>query len=316
MIQRDVQTPAIHTFLPIKLGRGQEPMATISSATTNLWRESIRVSFFNFGTVGVNQVWLPPYAFERTPAWLPYVDPATEALKHVPTPITAMPQVAVRTAPQRLVNPTASPKQFSIGTNTDRFKSIVAGHNVIGNPLCPSALYLESAIIASQYSFGTVETYGYIFWDYRIDAPLGNDHRRDVLLDIEGNSTSAECSFVLKSTLRDQPKITMQAKASFKFFASLSGQEASHFQSHQRFVKARLGSFSSNPIAEIFKMNRAYRLFSRVVNYSSILTGIASITMAGNEVMAELNLPTASITKKVLRFLYATPLPWTILSRL
>jgi acyl transferase domain-containing protein len=299
MIQRAVESPAEHVFLPVKLTRGQEHMAAISEVTTKLWREGVHVSFFNFEAPGVNRVWLPPYAFERTVVWLPYVDPTTEALKNIPQPIAVpVPQTVMESAPQRLVNPTNSTKQFSIGTKTNRFKSIVAGHSVITNPLCPAALYLEAAIMAVKYSQGSLDNYGYTFWDFRIDSPLGIDYRRDVLLDIEGTSSSQDWSFVLKSSSVGQSKTTLHAKAGFRFFTSQTRQDANQFQYHQRFVKARLASFSTNANNETFKINRAYRLFSRVVNYSSILTGISCITMAGNEVMAELDLPAASDTEE------------------
>lgn len=303
MIQRAVDSPQLHTFLPLKMSKSQDPTTTLSELTTKLWREGVRTSFFNLKDSGITQVWLPPYAFERTKNWLTYVDPTTEALRNIPqTVVQSAPLTIAAEAPARLVNPGlptgGRARQFIIGTKTNRFKSIVAGHNVINNPLCPAALYLEAAIMAAQSSLGSIEKFGYTFWDFRIDSPLGIDQRRDTLLDIEGDSTSQDWSFVLKSSLVGQTKTQLHAKAGFKFFTSQTGQEASQMQYHQRFANARIASFAEKDNTETFKLKRAYRLFSRVVNYSAILTGIKSITMAGNEVMAELDLPAASETEE------------------
>ncbi|KAL5328987.1 hypothetical protein ACEPPN_002496 [Leptodophora sp. 'Broadleaf-Isolate-01'] len=297
MIQRAVKSTQGHTFLPLKIQKAHGPLATINDIVSKLWLEGVQVSP-KFNASAFNLVWLPPYAFERTSHWLKYVDPATEILQNIPLREMNTPShVVPKSGPLKLVNLRSSaggPMQtFSIGTKTVRFQSIVAGHNVISNPLCPAALYLEAAIMAAQYSLGSLENYGYSFWDFRIESPLGIDHSRDVLLDLEIGSDK-DRSFVLKSSLSGQAKSTLHAKAGFKFFTSLSGQEASQFQYHQRFVKARMTDFAKHSNTETFKLNRAYRLFSRVVNYTPILTGMSSITMAGNEVVAQLDLPAAS----------------------
>ncbi|KAG4435795.1 hypothetical protein IFR05_008716 [Cadophora sp. M221] len=297
MIQRAVKSTQGHTFLPVKIQKAHGPLATINDVVAKLWLEGVQVSP-KFNASALNMVWLPPYAFERTSHWLKYVDTATEILQNLPLRENTTPsQVVSKSEPLKLVNPrssTGSPMQtFSIGTKTVRFQSIVAGHNVISNPLCPAALYLEAAIMAAQYSLGSLKNYGYSFWDFRIESPLGINHSRDVLLDLE-NESNKDWSFVLKSSLSGQAKSTLHAKAGFKFFTALSGQEASQFQYHQRFVKARMANFTKLSNTETFKLYRAYRLFSRVVNYAPILTGMSSITMAGNEVVAQLDLPAAS----------------------
>lgn len=94
-------------------------------------------------------MWLPPYAFERTKNWLTYVDPTTEALENVlQSALISVPAIVALEAPARFVNPGVptggSARQFLIGTKTNCFKSIVAGHNVINNPLRLAALYLEA----------------------------------------------------------------------------------------------------------------------------------------------------------------------------
>ncbi|TVY17072.1 3-methylorcinaldehyde synthase [Lachnellula arida] len=300
MIRRAVKSQQHHVFLPIKFYDGQDPIATISDVTAKLWLEGISLSYINFGNVSFKQVWLPPYAFERTSNWLPYVDPVKEALhaqqlqQHLPEP-----QHPAEIVPLRLVNPClGTPKQFSIGTHTERFQSIVNGHNVIGNPLCPAALYLEAAIMAVQSSMGNLEKHSLSFWDFRIEAPLGIDHRRNALITLEGNGEGQDWSFVLTSSVSGQPnsKPTIHAKAGFKFAPAQSVQELRQFQYYQRFANARLAAFQLSADTETIKMSRAYKLFARVVNYSSIFKGMYSLTIVGNEVLAELELPAASET--------------------
>jgi acyl transferase domain-containing protein/acyl carrier protein/SAM-dependent methyltransferase len=303
MIQRALDSTQDHSFLPLTIKNTQEPIFVLSEVTNRLWREGIRVSFFNFETPGLNKVWLPPYAFERTQNWLPYTDPTTEALRNIPGSLeTPKPKILVESTPIRLVNPcgssTEQKNKFTIGTSTVRFTSIVTGHSVIGNPLCPAALYLESAIMAAQFSLKNFEKYGYSFWNFRIDSPLGIDDKRSVFLDLDCEPGTQKWAFVLKSTLAGQAKTTVHAKANFKFFTTQEEHEASQMQYHQRVARARLAGFATNANSETFKMNRAYRLFSRVVNYSSVLTGMSSITMSGNEVMAELDLPPAPETEE------------------
>ncbi|KAJ6174552.1 hypothetical protein N7485_005289 [Penicillium canescens] len=305
MIKKAVLAPQEHVFLPIKLGTRQNPMDAVSEATAQLWREGVPVSFFNFKTAGVKPIWLPPYSFERTKAWLAYVDPIQDALRtrtlKAPEPRTESKGVSLK-----LVRPLTDAQQdphtlcFGVGTLTERFRSIVTGHNVIGHPLCPAALYIEFVIMAATSVLDSGDRPGFSLWDFRIDAPLGIDTRRAVNLTIRGKH-SPDWTFTVESSAIGnlKSKSTVHAKASFRLFAALDDHQARQFQYQQRVVKARLSNFMAiAPPTETFRTRRAYKLFSRVVNYSSILQGISVVVMAGTEVMAELALPAASDTEE------------------
>lgn len=303
MIKKAVSAPRDHVFLPIKLGNRHVPMDVFSDATAQLWREGVPVSFFNFKTAGVKPIWLPPYSFDRTKAWLHYIDPIQDALRSHNLK-AAEPQTESKEVSLRLVSPYTDAHQdpdtlcFGIGTQTERFRSIVTGHNVIGHPLCPAALYLECAMMAATSGLDSGDTPGFSFWDFRIDAPLGVDSGKAVHLTLRKDH-SPDWTFTVESSAigNARSKATIHARASFKLFAALDGHQVRQLQYEQRVLEARVSNFVAGaPSTETFRTQRAYKLFSRVVNYSSILQGISVTKMAGNEVMAELALPAASDT--------------------
>ncbi|KAL8898074.1 MAG: hypothetical protein Q9207_006890 [Kuettlingeria erythrocarpa] len=82
LLKHAVTSPQTHFFQPVKISEGAEFMQSVCDITTNLWRAGIAVSYSNLQTpaeYGLRQAWLPPYHFEETRHWLPYVDHAMEA---------------------------------------------------------------------------------------------------------------------------------------------------------------------------------------------------------------------------------------------
>lgn len=85
LVKRAVERPGQHVFEVLKPKSGTGTMSALCSITLNLWWEGISATFWNFKTaknIGLSQIWLPPYQFEKKAHWMPYTDPVIQALRN------------------------------------------------------------------------------------------------------------------------------------------------------------------------------------------------------------------------------------------
>ncbi|QSZ37813.1 hypothetical protein DSL72_008913 [Monilinia vaccinii-corymbosi] len=290
MIKRAVQKPDNHFFQEMKL-KNSDAMAVLSTATTNLWRQGISASFWNFLSpqeAGYKQIWLPPYQFQRMPHWLANVDRVIEAQEKLPS-ICKIPldQVQIQ-APKKIVTQKdGSLTEFKIHIDTERFMKIVSGHAVRKQPLCPASMYMECAAMAVQIAGGNVETKAMFFDGLAFQAPLGVDMNRDVSLTLGECVELQTWNFVVKSSLKtdSKSKPTIHAKG----IIGLTIQPK--LSTYQRLISDRVDELAKKPNTEKLMSKRAYGLFSTVVNYSDFLQAISNITMDGSQAIAEIELP-------------------------
>ena len=299
MVKKAVESPEKHSFQSVKARGGEHPMSPISAVTSTLWREGILVSYWNFSPqqADLDQIWLPPYQFKRTPHWMPYTDHAIEAMKSQPTVEKSETQPET---PSRLVSARQVEGEFSINVSTKRYVNIVSGHAVMARPLCPAAMYMECAVMAAQILVGKIEDQALWFESLVFEAPLGIDPSRDALIALKRDEGAQAWSFVAKSSVMGDPKsrLTSHAKGKFGFI------KKPQFQRYQRLVTNRMSELASTPNTETLKSKRAYGLFSRIVHYSPMLKGISVITLADCEAVAKIEVPTQLETSEstVVRF--------------
>lgn len=295
LLKRAVASPQNQLFQPVKISEGAEPMQSVCDITTNLWRAGIAVSYWNFQTpaeYGLRQVWLPPYHFLETQHWLPYVDHAMEAWEARRTSDEIRTQNKEGTTSQvpqliRQTRSSAEEAEFEIDPSHPRFVDIVAGHAVLARPLCPAGMYLECVILAAKLNVGgEIEGHGIRFDDCSFESPLGlSADRGKVLMNLHQGSGHKGWAFSMSSLLKSQSskQSALHAKGHIGFIDDLRMHE------YQRLLSRRVGELQRNEGLETLRKDKAYRLFSRIVNYSEIFKGISVISFAGTEAVAEVN---------------------------
>ena len=296
MIKRALVKPEDHSFQAIKMLDSQDFTKVMSNATTNLWREGIQVSYWNFLARSVNnykQIWLPPYQFRSTGHWLKNIDRAIEAQKDVITQKSATvetPQELV--APLRLVNlgkaacKNEKSRDFGICLGTQRFTKIVSGHAVRQRPLCPASMYMECAAMGLQLHQGRIEAGTLGFADLSFQAALGVDLNREATLALEKSNDSQAWSFVIKSSSKLDPKSRSLTHAKGRIMLTVPPE----FSTYERLIASRINELQNKPNTEKLMSNRAYGLFSQVVHYAEFLQGISTITMDNAEALADIDL--------------------------
>ncbi|KAL8898075.1 MAG: hypothetical protein Q9207_006891 [Kuettlingeria erythrocarpa] len=192
--------------------------------------------------------------------------------------------------PQLIRQTRSSPKEagFEINPSHPRFVDIVAGHAVLARPLCPAGMYFECAILASKLNVGgEIQGHGMRFDDCSFESPLGlSADRGSVLMNLHQGPGRHRWAFKMSSLLKHQSSkpSALHAKGHIGFIEDL------RMHDYQRLVSKRVGELQRNGDLESLRKDKVYRLFSRIVNYSEIFKGISSISFAGTEAVAEVNL--------------------------
>ncbi|KAL8957617.1 MAG: hypothetical protein Q9193_005156, partial [Seirophora villosa] len=295
LLKRAVASPQNHVFQPVKLGNHEDPMQNICDVTEKLWREGVSVSHWNFTSpaeLGLQQVWLPPYHFQETQHWLPFIDHTMAYLEG-----REMPKVTDRRLEEdrdlwlvKQITPSnADPDSsvFKINPSHPRFKAIVTGHAVLGRPLCPAGMYLELAILAARSGVdGKPEDKALLIEECSFESALGmsQDQVGLTLKGLKGGPPEVKWSFDVISSLKSRAKKpATHAKGNISFVSDLQ------IQHHQRLVARRVKELQESCSLELLQREKAYRLFSRVVDYSGMFRGISAIKFAPSEAVAEVD---------------------------
>ena len=299
MVRKAVKKPETHSFLAVRSAkRPEDPMHPIAECITDLWRQGIQVkhpSFVSPQKNGLQPMWLPPYQFERTRHWLPYVDRAVEAINDRPAATVLEKEDNTRL---RLVTPQGDKGVFNVQIQSPRFANLVAGHSVLGFPLCPAALYLECVAAAAEETVPDKATMKSLcFESLSIIKPLGLDSCRSVFLTLEQDRASGSWLFQVYSSFVDTPtdKAALHVQGQFRFFSSKELSKWWPRDHYQRNVDQNLKTFSARSDTEKLKQGLVYKLFSRVVKYNDLLQGISIITLSMSdsnlEALAEIAIP-------------------------
>jgi acyl transferase domain-containing protein/acyl carrier protein len=315
MTKRAVAQPQTqHSFIGVTTKEAGGPAGLISRTVGKLWKKAVPVTHWAFlrgdGQASPNAVWLPPYAFDRTAAWLDNTDHATDLRVQLDEAKArggdATPAGAdVAHKPLRLVSPLPESagdkpdtRRFRVAAESERFRTIVAGHAVRGRPLCPASVYLECVTMALQLVLGDAELRqsSLEFEGLDIQAPLGlTEHQQvEIVLRLGLPSTSRfACEFALVSRQPSQgEKTTVHAKGLVKL-RSVENASDSRLHVMARLVERNIAGVEAAGDAERMLSGRVYKLFSRVVDYGRVLQGIATMTMRGTEAVATIDMPKA-----------------------
>lgn len=300
MVRKAVKKAEPHSFLAMKSAKSPEdPIWPVTECVADLWRQGFQVkhpSFVSPQENGLRPMWLPPYQFERVRHWLPYVDRAMEAINTRPAATVQEPRE--RNTRLKLVTSHGDKGVFNIHIKSPRFESFVAGHMVLGFPLCPEALYLECVAMATQEIVPDKTIIKSLcFETMSIIKPLGLEATRSVFLTLEPKGESGNWTYKVYSNLTNTPedRVALHAQGQVSFPTS---QELSKWwprDHYQRHIDQRLKAFSTRLDTETLKKGLVYKLFSRVASYNDLLKGISVISMSMSdsnlEALAEIAIP-------------------------
>ncbi|KAK3713681.1 hypothetical protein LTR37_008375 [Vermiconidia calcicola] len=269
----------------------------VSKTISELWRNSIDVSHWSFlhTSSAASAVWLPPYQFDPTPAWLENIDHAAGLQKQLmasaanscrPAENTLVKTQLIVPLPEA-VGQSSARKRFRVSSHSERYRAIVSGHAVRKAPLCPASVYLECAAMAIALVTPLDPAERLQFGSLDLQAPLGLSCE-DIEVSIEPTPAKEKTWDFTMSSIN--PKFP--GKRNIHAQGIVSFASGSNLAAMERLVQRRMHEFTSRGAAESLLTKRAYGLFSRVVNYHDFLRGITSISIDGSEAVAKIVLPT------------------------
>ncbi|KAL9030654.1 MAG: hypothetical protein Q9196_001241 [Gyalolechia fulgens] len=305
LVKRAVVSPERHAFHPMKIGDGDNPMQAISDGTANLWCLGVSVSYWNFHGPREHrpqQIWLPPYHFQETRHWLPYIDRTTEALEGrlLSDGCQGQSKKGGEAESMQLVEKSKLSMDddnitFKINASHPRFHEIVTGHAVLGRPLCPAGMYLECVVLAVQQVAANKSGLGVRLKDCSFESPLGTCPDRGISIKLLRSQGEATWSFEISSSSKNSrsAKCVVHAKGSITLIEDVQMEQ------HQRLISRRVKELQNSTDLDMLRKDKAYRLFSRVVDYSDIFQGISAIKFAGTEAIANLTLKADKATGSI-----------------
>jgi acyl carrier protein len=293
MIKRATAKSEIHSFLGIKTAGIGQPTEILSQSIIHLWKEGIDVTPWGFlspSDTGLEPTWLPPYQFRRTKAWLENIDRATELQRSFDSLDSQKLEITSVAVPIRLLRhagSTGGTNTFIINNSANRFREIISGHAVRGRPLCPASMYMECAAMSAQILGADFGSKSLAFEDVSFESPLGINLDRDVNLTLDKTDSNG-WKFLLSSSPRPA---TSSTRRTVHGKGQLVLIDNPRFFTYKRLIADRLDSIRSSLSSEKLNGGRAYKLFSKVVDYADFFHGIQSIVIDNNEALAEIRMP-------------------------
>ncbi|KAL4866180.1 hypothetical protein BDV12DRAFT_199374 [Aspergillus spectabilis] len=293
MAHKSLHDLSLHDFHPVNLGN-LEPPSSLADTAANLWKAGVNVNFWPFNKEQHYQylnLHLPPYQFERSRHWLDYVDCPGErgpAVSNEPMKADSKPGLV-----SLVTNPadSSSTAEFSINQDCEKYQALVRGHAVLGNPLCPAALYVE--IIASAASAlvpgFSPPSHAACIDELHMSMPLAIDTKRSISLTLSPGPLSTGSPGRWKFTLRSYPSEnrdnqTQHASRQVTINAFTTGTATSRFSRYRRIVDYnRCEALLSDPTAALIQGPIVYKLFDKVVIYADIFRGVQSIAFKNQE---------------------------------
>ncbi|KAF2644665.1 BcPKS19, polyketide synthase [Massarina eburnea CBS 473.64] len=286
---RDSVRDTGHTFLSPPLA-SDNALGSLTDMSVDLWKSGYVVQFWPFDRSekpGYEPLSLPPYQFEKTKHWLPFVGrgPRKEVKSEVKEKIHGLIYF--------LGFGDASEKEatFQIDPRSDRFQAMLSGHITAGQKLAPASLYFEILARAALYLQKDTEAKDYVptVNDLRMKSPIGCD-------------TSAEISLVLKRKRPERSAPSWLFSITTKNGALQKGKPQEHCTGHL-LLKKRDDAHAARDIkrfesltgyrryeavfehsdAERMQGNHIYRALGTVVQYGQAFHGVKKIACLGNE---------------------------------
>ncbi|KAK7927489.1 polyketide synthase [Apiospora marii] len=294
LVRGCLKSPERHSFFSPQLA-ADNALDSLVDITVKLWREGQKVQYWQFHPCQRSQyrdVSLPPYQFQKTRHWLPYVVPkvhdntAEIEQPHKPTCHELLSLVKGDKLGEAV---------FRISPKSDRFRNLVESHVMAERAAMPASLYVEVVARAALFlqedlpASTWVPTVEYL----EMKSPIGLDPESEITLKmqhLEDPSQSWSFTILLATPGSIKPQETTTG------VVHLSKRTDPHTaQSFKRFETligpARWERILQHPDAERMQGKHIYRAFSQIVQYSDLFKGIKTISCLGREAAGEVRIP-------------------------
>ncbi|OLN96152.1 Iterative polyketide synthase CazM 3 [Colletotrichum chlorophyti] len=294
LIRACPQRPEDHSFMAPQLTtlNAQDSLVDV---TIRLWKEGHGVQYWPFHRSQRRQykyLSLPPYQFQKTRHWLPYVRSVVGTGSPVGTQQKGL-------AHQEIVSFIKGDKSteafFRISPTSKRFQALVTGHKMCNHTLMPASAYIE---VVSRAALTLQEDVQAKDWVPRVEdlvmkAPIG-------LIPGKGPPTitiqtrrlsdpwpSWSFSITVQEFVADG-KRSGEARETTTGSVHLHRRNSSDMTQELRRFDTLIGprrweQLINNPEAEGMRGKHIYRAFGQVVDYSESFRGIKTIACLGKE---------------------------------
>jgi acyl transferase domain-containing protein/SAM-dependent methyltransferase/aryl carrier-like protein len=304
MIRRAASMTADHLYCPVNLSR-DDAMGAMADTSVKLWKNGHNVQFWPFNRAqaeSYRRLSLPPYQFERTRHWLDFnLDAMREPKSVVPAIVTppALEPVFItfsgfQDAEQKL-------GVFTIDPCAPEWSTMLAGHAVLAEPLCPAPLYIELATRAAREiaSLRGLQNAQHARVDcLEITSALGASRDKMIKLTLDQtHQGSNEYNFTFQAHSRGVSPTEadhISTHAVGKVEIALVDDKSSIAEFNRLARLLRYHDFDENEASqkgEAVHGSLVYKIFSRVVQYHDFYKGVRKVTSNAGVISAHVSLP-------------------------
>lgn len=291
-----------HLFLSPKLcsADGQKSLV---DATISLWKAKHTTQHWPFHRCQANEysrMKLPTYPFQKANFWLPYIRDSRGGQAPSSSDVKATEEPLPLISFLRLENSeSAESAVFCINGDSERYQNMANGHVMAGQPLAPASLYFEMICSAAFQLEKDILQANYVprLDDLQMEAPLGTDTSREVLLMLTRMDRAALCwRFSIKSSIGKQGNVREDIQTHTTGVISLVRRDDTRKTLEFKRYEALTGlsqceAIGHQPNLQMMQGSHIYKAFKSVVNYSPIFHRITRIACAGNEATADVTIP-------------------------
>ncbi|KAI1127777.1 BcPKS19, polyketide synthase [Nemania abortiva] len=291
LIKASVPDSMGHAFLSPQLA-SPNAQTSLADVTSELWGHGYAVQFWPFHRSqkpNYEHLSLPPYQFEKTRHWLPFIgrDTPKEA------------EIEVAEEAHELIsfirfNDTAKREAlFKIDPNSERFQNMLGGHVMAGQMLAPASLYFELAARAALFLQKDTEAKEYVptVDDLHMKSPIGHDKSTDIMMTLkrlEDMLPAWSFSITTKGGVRQTTEPYEQSTGRVHLKKRKDAHAAREFRRFESLTgHRRYDELYNHPNAEKMEGNHIYRAFSTVVHYGEAFRGIKKIACVRNEAVGK-----------------------------
>ena len=282
-----------HLFLSPQLATSNA-QGSLTDVTLDLWKASHAVQYWLFHRSQKSQyqfLRLPPYQFEKTRHWLPFLDRGSKKEElYEPVHETAISHELLSFF--RFKDDSKKEAIFRIAPQSDRFKSMLEGHVMSGQSLAPASLYFEVAARAALFLQSDTAATSYVprVEGLLMKSPIGLDTTKEIFLSLKQMEGSRPCwSFCI--TTQAQPSATGHTSEPFEQSTGSvylekrgSTQAAQNFRRFETLIgHRRCQEITNHPEAEKMQGNHIYRAFNHIVHYGEDFRGMKDVACVRTE---------------------------------
>ncbi|KAF5990045.1 polyketide synthase [Fusarium bulbicola] len=162
---------------------------------------------------------------------------------------------------------------FKVDPRSRRYQEIVQGHNVVGSPICPAAMYLELATLGVS-SLTTMQGLSMIVENLIIKAPLGLETETSISLTVTTRlGMEWEWNFELSSTSTSR---------------NVRGDNGDIWAATTRLLDQKSD-------ADALRGATVYKIFSAIAKHTVMYRGLRHLAAKGGEAAGDINIPTYTL---------------------